>query len=230
MSSTTLIVYAHGALSTKNSWNYIRQNLINRLTTEQSLNEDELPQEEFIKYNLNREASSEIVDKMVLKISEWIETKAIKKLVVVGHSFGGVLSVHAVRKLSGFLKEKKVKCRIVTMSSPFAGSEIAAVLRMFKPGSLFLLKPRSMFFENIGDHAAFIREFKSLPLPCHTHIFVTVEGGAEWMPQANDGVVTIDSQRFFENDPNASIHEIKANHFEVLLADAVVTQLYKEVK
>ena len=222
MSSTTLIVYAHGALSTKNSWNYIRQNLVSRLTTEQSLAEDELPQEEFIKYNLNREASSEIVAKMVLKISEWIEAKAIKKLIVVGHSFGGVLSVHAVRKLSDFLKEKKVKCRMVTLSSPFAGSEIAAVLRMFKPGS--------MFFKNIGDHTTFIREFKSLPLPCHTHIFVTIEGGAEWMPQANDGVVTIASQRFFEGDPNASIHEIKANHFEVLLADAVVSQLYKEVK
>lgn len=222
MSSNTLIVYVHGALSTKNSWNYIRQNLASKWMTEDSARGKFSPNEEFIKYNLNREASSEIVADMTLKISNWIEKKEIKKLILIGHSFGGVLSVQAVRELSEFLKDNAVKTRIITLSSPFAGSEIAAVLRMFKP--------TSMFFKNIGDHTNFIKEFKRHPLPCPTKIFVTVDGGADWMPQANDGVVTIASQTFYSNDSNASQQEVKANHFEILLTDAVVTQLFKDSK
>jgi hypothetical protein len=51
-----------------------------------------------------------------------------------------------------------------------------------------------------------------------------------WMPQANDGVVTVSSQLFFENDPLITIQEAKVNHFEILLSDLVVTQLLKEAK
>ena len=222
MSSTTLIVYAHGALSTKNSWNYIRQNFAARFMKDDSLRGHFVPHEEFIKYDLNKETSEEIVAEMVEKVKSWVEKKNIKKVVMIGHSFGGVLSVQTVRELSEFFKEQKVKPRIITLSTPFAGSEIAAVLRVFKPSSIF--------FKNIGDHTEFIKAFKRKTLPCHTHSFVTTEGGADWMPQANDGVVTIASQSFFEHDPNSNIHEIKANHFEILMSDQVITQLLKEVK
>ena len=181
-----------------------------------------MPNEEFIKYDLNKETSPEIVVDMVEKIRDWVEKKDIKKLVMIGHSFGGVLSVQTIRELSDFFKEKKVKVRMISMSAPFAGSEIAAVLRIFKPASIF--------FKNIGDHTEFIKEFKRHPLPCKTKVFVTVEGGADWMPQANDGVVTIASQTFYSNDENSSQQDIKANHFEILLTDAVVAQLVKDTK
>lgn len=222
MPSNTLIVYVHGALSTKNSWNYIRQNLATRWMTEDSARGKFNPLEEFIQYDLNKETSSDIVGGMVEKIRTWVEKKEIKKIILIGHSFGGVLSVQTVRELSEFFKEKKIKTRLITLSTPFAGSEIATVLRVFKPGSVF--------FKNIGDHTEFIKEFKRHPLPCHTHIFVTIEGSADWMPQANDGVVTIESQTFFEEDPNAFQQKVKSNHFEILLTDAVVTQLFKETK
>jgi len=222
MSSTTLIVYVHGALSTRNSWNYIRQNLASKWMTEDSVRGKFSPHEEFIRYDLNKETSADIVIGMIEKVRGWIEKKEIKKLIMIGHSFGGVLSVQTVRELSDLFKEKKIKPRLITLSAPFAGSEIAAVLRIFKPASIF--------FKNIGDHTEFIKEFKRHPLPCHTHIFVTTEGGADWMPQANDGVVTIGSQTFFEGDPNAFQQEIKANHFEILLTDIVITQLFKESK
>ena len=232
--SKTLIIYAHGALSSKVSWNYIRQNVKEKLLLQMSaeaMNIDnrpanfkpiELPLEEFIKYDLNKESSTQIVNGMKELIQKLILDNDIKKLVMVGHSFGGVLSVQMVRELADFFKTNKVKTRIVTLSSPFAGSEIATVLRLFKPNSLF--------FKNIGNHTDFIKDFKKHPLPCHTHIFVTTSGGADWMPQANDGVVTIESQTFFKNDANAAEHEIKANHFEILLTDAVITQIVKEVK
>jgi pimeloyl-ACP methyl ester carboxylesterase len=223
--SKTLIVYVHGALSSKVSWNYIRQNLKEKLLSQVApidVEPNELPQEEFIQYDLNKETSSSIVESMKEQIQKWVVDGSIRKIVMIGHSFGGVLSVQTIRELEDFFKANKVKPRLVTLSSPFAGSEIAAVLRMFKPNSLF--------FKNIGDHTDFIKNFKKHPLPCHAHIFVTTSGGADWMPQANDGVVTIESQSFFNDDSHASVHEVKSNHFEILLTDAVVNQLYKETK
>lgn len=217
--SKTLIIYVHGALSTRNSWNYIRQKLSEKLT---AVADAEKPTEEFIKYNLNVETSAEIVTGMVEKVLKLLEKGIYKKLVMIGHSFGGVLSVATTRALAEYLEQQKIKTRLITLSAPFAGSEIAAVLRMFKPGS--------MFFKNVGDHAEFIKNFKKSVLPYKTHMFITTEGGADWMPQANDGVVTIESQSFFAKDPNAIVQEAKVNHFEILLSDAVVTQLYKDVK
>jgi triacylglycerol esterase/lipase EstA (alpha/beta hydrolase family) len=216
--SKTLVVYVHGALSTKNSWNYIRQKLSEKLQAANA----ELPVEEFIRYNLNVQSSSEIVEEMIKKILKTLQSGDFKKLVMIGHSFGGVLSVATARALSEFLEHVKIKTRLITLSSPFAGSEIASILRVFRPGS--------MFFKNVGGHAEFIKNFKKGVLPYKTHIFVTTEGGADWMPQANDGVVTVESQLHFSDDPNASIQEVKVNHFEILLSDTVVGQLFKDAK
>lgn len=214
----TLIVYVHGALSTRNSWNYIRQKLSDKIQEAGS----EPPTEEFIKYNLNRELSPDITDKIVEKVTSLIDKQGFDKLVMIGHSFGGVLSVAAVREMMSFLEAKKIKPKVITLSAPFGGSEIAAVLRIMKPGSLF--------FKNVGHHGDFVQAFRKQRLPCKTHAFITTEGGADWMPQANDGVVTIDSQTYFERDPLITMQEAKVNHFEILLSDLVVTQLFKEVK
>lgn len=210
---STLIIYVHGALSTKNSWNYIRQKFAEKL------GDGEKPQEEFIRYDLNREVSPEIVSKMVDKVQKLVLKSNVDKLVFIGHSFGGVLSVAAARELQTFLDSNKVKTRIITLSAPFAGNEVASLLRLFRPGS--------MFFKNVGTHTEFIKNFKTRPLPYKTHIFVTTEGGADWMPQANDGVVTVESQTWFNDDPLATHQEAKVNHFEILLSDLVVTQLVK---
>lgn len=210
-----LIVYVHGALSSRNSWNYIRQKFAEKL------GDGEKPTEEYIKYDLNKEVSPDIVKKMVDKITSLLQKLQPTKLVFIGHSFGGVLSVAAARELSELLDEKKIKTRIITLSAPFAGSEVASMLRLFRPGS--------MFFKNVGTHTDFIKDFKARKLPYKTHVFVTTEGGADWMPQANDGVVTVESQQFFMNDPLANHQEAKVNHFEILLSDQVVTQLTKSI-
>ena len=224
MASTTLIVYVHGALSTKNSWNYIRQKLADKTPVGATLNGqpivDSKPREEFIHYDLGKELSEDIVAKMVPAIKGW--AVGMKKVVLVAHSFGGVLSVDAIYQLTEFFKEQKIKVKLISLSSPYSGSEMASMLRLFRPSS--------KFFKNIGTNTDFIRGLKSRPLPCKAHIFVTTEGGAEWMPQANDGVVSVASQKFFENDPSATLQEVKANHFEILLSDAVVNQLIKDAK
>jgi len=209
---TTLIIYTHGALSTNNSWNYIRGKL------KEKHGEVDPPLDMFFKYSLNLETADDIITKMAEKIKAAVKKHGVKKLVLAGHSFGGVLSVGAIRLLSEFLAEQGVKAHAVTLSTPFAGSEMVAVLKLFKP--------KSTFFANIGSSDSFIRKFKALPLPCSTHSFITTEGGAEWMPQANDGVVTVESQTYYKDDPKATLQEVKANHFEILLADAVVNKLH----
>ena len=220
MTSTTLILYVHGALSTKNSWNYIRQAFIGRLPAGTS--SDDAPHEEFIKYSLTRETSEEIVKGMIETVTKLIVKKKITKVVFIGHSFGGVLSVETVREMSEFLNDSNVKVKIISLSSPFGGNEIPPVIRV--------LRPNSIFFKNVGDHAPFIKEFKRHALPCKVHSFITTEGRADWMQKDNDGVVTLESQRFFEKDDLATLQEVKANHFEILLSDVVVTQLLKETR
>lgn len=207
-----IIVYVHGALSTKNSWNYIRQKFAEKRPDGEII-------EEYIRYDLNKELSPDIVSKMVDRVGKLLTKNVVEKLIFIGHSFGGVLSVATARELKAMIEEKKIKTRIITLSAPFGGSEIAATLRIFRPGSLF--------FKNVGTHSDFVKDFKAKPLPFKTHVFVTTEGGADWMSQANDGVVTVESQTWFSDDPLANHQEIKVNHFEILLADQVVTQLVK---
>src|ERR1035437_4472785 len=102
--SSTLIVYVHGALSTRNSWNYIRQNLQDLFDCSLAAGlSNDRPHEEFIKYDLNKETSPEIVEGMILKVHDWVEKNDIKKLFLIGHSFGGVLAVQTIRDLEEFL-------------------------------------------------------------------------------------------------------------------------------
>lgn len=207
---TTLVVYVHGALSTKASWNFIRWKLTSEYKYEH--------QENFFKYDLSTELAETLTLKLAAKLKAWLaKDTTIEDLVIVGHSFGGVLVIAAVRSLKEWLVREGIDVNIITLSSPFAGSETAAMLRVFHP--------KSLFFKNTGTGNKFIEQFKSEPLPCKTHIFVTVEGGAEWMPQANDGVVTVESQSHFNDDKLAVVKKVKVNHFEILLNDAVVEKL-----
>ena len=211
-----LIVYIHGALSTNGCWSYIRQHAANKRSL---FNQ---PHEEFFRYNLNNETSDEIVAQLVTKVDDWVWKKQASKVVLIGHSFGGVLAVAAMRELYPIFEDVKVKARVITLSSPFAGSGIASVMKFFKP--------QSKFFKNVGSHADFIKKFKRRPLASPTYSFVTTEGGADWMPQANDGVVTVSSQLHFKDDPHSTIHEVHVNHFEILMSDAVVTKLHMHSK
>ena len=49
---------------------------------------------------------------------------------------------------------------------------------------------------------------------------VTVKGNALWVPQPNDGVVTIASQKHHNKD--MYLVELEYNHYEVLLSDRTV--------
>lgn len=196
-----MIIYVHGALSTRRSFSYISQ----------SLGDVALPQHYF-GYDVRITHAPEIVDALVAFVRK-LDPQG--PLIFISHSYGGIMSVDAARALSPH------QSSVISMASPYGGSTEASFLK--------LLKPSSKLLSNIGSYHAYMRSFGSKPLPCRVMGLVTTAGGAEWTSDANDGVVTVASQLHFEADPNWSGVKLEANHFEVLLLPEAVGLIKKEL-
>lgn len=169
-------------------------------------------------YNIREEDGYDTVDRLIKQLSGYAKA-AYTDMTLLCHSFGGVLGVAAGRALLDAFPSLKLK--IITMGTPLGGSGAASMMRLVKPGSTFL--------KNIGAYDGFMKEFRSTPLPCRTRALITTEGDAEWIPDPNDGVVTVASQMAYEHDPNFHPVKVKLNHFEVLLSDLVVSHVNKEL-
>lgn len=195
-----MIIYIHGALSTRRSFSYIVQ----------GLTDIKVPQRYF-SYDIRTTTAHKIVTELIAYV-ESLNPKG--NLTFVAHSYGGVIAVEAARSL-----QRPVN--VISMSTPYGGSAMASLLKM--------MKPSSKFFDNIGSYNSFMRAFSAKPLPCRVRGLVTTAGSAEWMSEANDGVVTIASQLHYAKDPLWSGFEVDLNHFEVLLSSKVAGLLKKEV-
>lgn len=210
----TLIVYVHGAFSSKYSWNFI-QKQVNK-----SVRNKVKTAEIYFEYDIQEADAFLILVELVSVVRQAIAEKSPKKLVFIGHSFGGVLSVAASRDLEYELRGK-VDMSVVTMSSPFAGTRLASLVVMFTPSSTF--------FSNISHNSAFMWSFKNKPLVCPVHSFITTKGHVKWIAGENDGVVTVDSQMHFRMDPMNTVDLVALNHFEILLSDNIPTRIIREV-
>lgn len=211
----TLIVYVHGAFASKRSWNYI-QKQVNR-TVRNRLSHSEL----YFEYDLQEDDAFLILVSLVDEIRRIVALKNPKKIVLVGHSFGGVLCVAAARDLSIDNSINAAELSTITMSSPFNGARIASIVTMFTPSSTF--------FSNISHNSHFMWNFKNKSLACPTHSFVTVKGRVKWIAGENDGVVTLESQLHFKLDPMMTIDIVDLNHFEILLSDNVAARISSEI-
>lgn len=210
----TLIVYTHGAFSSKYSWNFV-QKQVNKAVRNKAKTA-----EIYFEYDLQESDAFLILVEMVTAIRKVIAEKNPKKILFVGHSFGGVLSVAASRDLEPELRGK-VDMSVITMSSPFGGARIASLVTMFTPSSTF--------FNNISHNSAFMWSFKGKRLVCPVHSFITTKGRVKWIAGENDGVVTVDSQLWFKNDPLNTIDLVALNHFEILLSDNICHRIIREV-
>ena len=215
---THLIVFVHGALSSHLSFAYIDQNL-RAINPVSSRTEDEFIKRPF-SYNVREEEADAIVDRLVQSVTSWRDKYKARKLSFIAHSYGGVLAVEAVRRLD-LTKALPMPVNIVSMASPYGGSSAASFLKF--------LKPSSKMFKNIGRYDAFMRSFSAKPLTCRVRGLVTTGGGAEWIAEENDGVVSVGSQLHFEKDPLWSGTKLDFNHFEVLLSDRTVRLIEKEL-
>lgn len=128
-----------------------------------------------------------------------------EKLTLVGHSLGGVISVLIAANCPERIE------KLVAISSPFKGSRAACTLRWI-PGSM-------QIFDDLVPRGHFISQCRSLTLEIPTLSLITTGGHLQTSPEANDGVVAVESQKGLCFGKKI---EINANHFEVLLSDRTV--------
>jgi pimeloyl-ACP methyl ester carboxylesterase len=129
-----------------------------------------------------------------------------RQIFFICHSLGGIYALHLADKL----KDQVVGA--VTLSTPYGGAEIADVAKYFLPYSRLL--------KDIGPNSWAMKRAKTIKIKQPWVNVVTVKGNAPWVPQPNDGVVTIASQR--ERSDIMELVDVDYNHYEVVLSDQVV--------
>lgn len=129
-------------------------------------------------------------------------------ITLVGHSLGGVIAaLIAHEQLAQVTK-------LATISSPIGGSKAALVARWLPsaPDVLSDITPGSAYMVRLRQSQL------SIPLLS----IISTAGHLALSPERNDSIVTVSSQRAL---PGAKKIEVKANHFEVLMAEETVHHL-----
>lgn len=182
------IWYIHGAYSTSRTFNWIKA---------------QLPEHQAINFDY----SSYTPVNTVLEQLQDAAAKEDEPFDIVGHSLGGIFAT--------ILSQTSTKVRrVVTLSTPFGGSRMAAWLQFMAPGSLL---------EDIQPFSTTLRDIRNYTGPgCPMLSVVTTGGGSPVMLERNDGVVTVRSQRALKGPKYI---ERELNHFEVLLDPTTATAI-----
>lgn len=133
-----------------------------------------------------------------------------KRFSIIGHSLGGVISA-----LMAAEHHDRVD-GLVAISAPFGGSKAALALR-WVPGY-----PKVM--HDITPISPKIELISQLRLTTPTLSIYSTGGSLPTSPEPNDSIVTVSSQKALLFGRKA---EVKASHFEVLLADETVNHIQK---
>jgi pimeloyl-ACP methyl ester carboxylesterase len=131
---------------------------------------------------------------------------------IIGHSLGGLIAYLIHSRDNGFSVDK-----LVTLSSPFAGSDHARLLKWMYPGYKVLndLSPKSSIIKEICSPPT--KKFKMLSL-------ISVNGSIPLISEQNDGIVTVKSQ---QASPAKKKIDIKANHFEIVQDVKTIREITK---
>jgi predicted alpha/beta hydrolase family esterase len=156
-----------------------------------------------VSYNC-QESTSDIAQ----QLAEKLPTDQLVYL--IGHSLGGVLAVAAAQRAVKLGKMANIG-GVITLSAPLSGSESADVLQW--------LFPSYHLFRNISTKNRLVQEIQSDGVVVPTLCLITTSGNNPLIHEANDGVVTVSSQRALKG---AEKVEMGYNHFEILLADETV--------
>lgn len=134
------------------------------------------------------------------------ELIAVDKMFFICHSLGGIYALHIANSMP------KQVLGAVTLSTPYGGAEMADFARFFLPYSRLL--------RDIGPMSWAMLVAKQIKIQHPWTNIVTTHGNAQWLPQPNDGICTIASQKYREAD--MEIVEVPYNHYEVVLNDQVI--------
>ena len=136
-----------------------------------------------------------------------------KDLVFIAHSLGGIYSLHLANSMPGAVKGA------VTLSTPYGGAEVADYVQYFLPFSRLM--------RDIGPSSWVMKQASKIKIQHPWTNIVTVKGQSPFMHEANDGVVTISSQK---HHADMELVEVNYNHYEVVLSDEVVGLIEERVK
>ena len=134
-----------------------------------------------------------------------------ERIFFVSHSLGGIYALH----LANYYNDRTVGG--ISLSTPYGGCVQADFAKYFLPYSRLL--------KDIGPRSYAMKNAQTIDISIPWTNIVTVKGNAPWVPQPNDGVVTIASQK--SRPDIMELIEIDYNHYEVVLSDNVV-ELIKE--
>ena len=141
------------------------------------------------------------------------QLKDSKNIAFVAHSLGGIYSLH----LANAIPEKVLGA--VTLSTPYGGAEVAEFAKFFLPFSRLM--------RDIGPSSWAMKQAKQIKIQHPWTNVVTLRGQSPFIPEANDGVVSIASQR---HHSDMELVEVEYNHYEVVLSDQVIHIIKERVK
>lgn len=186
-------IFIHGATASERSFAYIQK---------------EIKAKDPIFLNYDKETTAEEnLDEMkeILK-----ENKG--PFSIIAHSLGGVYATY----LQNLFDIKSV----VSLATPFNGSEIATWGGLLNPGY--------QLFRDITPHSEFIKGSRKLSIKVPWLQIVTTTGDVPWLSGRNDGIVTRHSMTC---RGDVEYTTIDRNHYEIVLSKRVVDtikyRLYK---
>jgi pimeloyl-ACP methyl ester carboxylesterase len=209
-----LIVYVHGAFCSRKSWNYLRHVIDSGLSEKNLTDAYDVS---MFEYDVTTDLTEDIARNLVEALKS--EAKKYDKVWFIAHSYGGVVSVAAARELLKL--DSSLNLQVISMATPFGGSEAASLISFLKPGSIFI--------RNVGSVNRYMLNFKSENLPCKVHALVTYKEAANWGWIENDGVVSVESELHYEKDPNFSYEFSNMAHSEVLLSEDIGSWLVDRI-
>ena len=184
------IVYIHGLASTAKIFSHLNTQLPNHKAT-------------FIEYSSVgsiEESYKEVLSKM-----------PDGPVTIIGHSLGGVLAYLLAIRDDHYHDIQ----RLVTISSPFGGSDAATKLRWFYP--------RFKIFRDLSFGSPIVKEITTTPNHQYQMLsLVSTAGGLPFIMGANDGVVTVESQCAIPATKRVHIH---SNHCEILQDEVTINEV-----
>lgn len=136
-----------------------------------------------------------------------------KDVFFIAHSLGGIYSLH----LANAIPDQVIGA--VTLSTPYGGAEVADFAKYFLPFSRLM--------RDIGPSSWAMKQANSIKIQHPWTNVVTVKGQSPFMHEPNDGVVTIASQK---HHIDMELVEVDYNHYEVVLAPAVIKIIKERIK
>ena len=137
----------------------------------------------------------------------------VKNIAFVAHSLGGIYALH----IANTIPDQVVGA--VTLSTPYGGAEVADYVQYFLPFSRLM--------RDIGPSSWAMKQARNIKINHPWTNIVTTAGKSPFMLEANDGVVTISSQKHHKD---MELIEIDYNHYEVVLSDEVVKLIKERTK